>query len=332
MTREQGSWFGRLLLLPVLVCGACESETPATMSPVATAPAGGTTAAPIPSAAGSTASAAGTRASGPVVGAAGRAPVLAAGSTGSSVGDVSTGGVGAVGTAGATAAAAGGTAVAVAGSGGAATSTAGAGGGAGPTAGAGSPTHEDLGKGDGKDVIAIGDSWMLLTGTGIQTGLLKASKQPYRVYGVPGTQLLNGQIPGQYDDAKREDPDIKTVVMTGGGNDLLLTGMTGAGADGQIAKVAEGLVKIWNQMGADGVKDIVYIEYSRGGTNEKNVNTGTAMIQPLCAKIEPARCHWIDSDETIMMQLRDGIHPTDAGFDALGKTVFALMEKEGMRR
>ena len=32
------------------------------------------------------------------------------------------------------------------------------------------------------------------------------------------------------------------------------------------------------------------------------------------------------------MQLRDGIHPTDAGFDALGKTVFQLMEKEGMRR
>jgi hypothetical protein len=200
-------------------------------------------------------------------------------------------------------------------------------------AGSGAPVHEDLGKGDGKDVIAIGDSWMLLLGTGIQTGLLKASGQPYRVYGVPGTQLLNGQIPGQYTSAKREDPDIKTVVMTGGGNDLLLTGMTsGSSATTAIDNVAKGLVELWNQMSTDGVKDIVYVEYSRGGTNEMNVNTGTEKIRPLCAAVQPARCHWIDSDETIMMQLRDGIHPTDAGFDALGKTVFKLMETEGMRR
>jgi GDSL-like Lipase/Acylhydrolase family len=200
-------------------------------------------------------------------------------------------------------------------------------------AGSGAAVHEDLGKGDGKDVIAIGDSWMLLSTTGIQTGLLKASGQPYRVYGVPGTQLTNGQIPGQYTSAKREDPDIKTVVMTGGGNDLLLTGSTsGSAATTAIDNVAKGLIELWTQMGTDGVKDIVYIEYSRGGTNEMNVNTGTEKIRPMCAAFQPARCHWVDSDETIMMQLRDGIHPTDAGYDALGKTVYMLMEKEGMRR
>jgi hypothetical protein len=174
---------------------------------------------------------------------------------------------------------------------------------------------------------------MLLTLTGIQTGLTKASGQPYRTYGAPGTQLLNGQIPSQYATAKRSNPDIKTVVMTGGGNDLLLTGSTqGGAATSQIDKVGMRLAELWAEMGKDGVKDIVYIEYSRGGTNEANVNMGVMKVRPLCEAVTPARCHFIDSDETIHMQLRDGIHPTDAGFDALGKTVFQLMEKEGMRR
>ena len=213
----------------------------------------------------------------------------------------------------------------------------GAPGSAGVTGSAGSAgavaAHEDLGKGDGKDVICIGDSWMLLTLTGIQTGLVKASGQPYRTYGVPGTQLLNGQIPSQYDQAKRADPDIKTVVMTGGGNDLLLTGSTqGNAASSQIDMVAKRLGEMWAQMGKDGVKDIVYVEYSRGGTNEKNVNEGIMKVRPVCEAVTPARCHFVDSDETIHMQLRDGIHPTDAGYDALGKTIYALMEKEGMRR
>jgi hypothetical protein len=58
-------------------------------------------------------------------------------------------------------------------------------------------------------------------GTGIQDSLRKVSGQRYRVYGVGGTQLLNGQIPNQYSQAKRDYPNIKTVIMTGGGNDLL---------------------------------------------------------------------------------------------------------------
>jgi len=174
---------------------------------------------------------------------------------------------------------------------------------------------------------------MLLTLTGIQTGLLKASGQPYRTYGRPATQLLNGQIPSQYTAAKREDPDIKTVVMTGGGNDLLLTGSTqGGAATSQIDKVAQRLGELWAEMGKDGVKDIVYVGYSRGGTNEKNVNEGNMKVRPVCEAVTPARCHFVDSDETINKQLRDGIHPTDAGYDALGKTVHELMVKEGMRR
>lgn len=101
----------------------------------------------------------------------------------------------------------------------------------------------DLAEGDGRDVIFIGDSWMNLVGfgelnllpagldpgiyaavpSGIQQTTTAAAGNPdYRHYGIAGTMLLDGAVPAQYAKAKNEDPDILTVVMTGGGNDILL--------------------------------------------------------------------------------------------------------------
>ena len=214
-------------------------------------------------------------------------------------------------------------------------SSAGASGGA---AGAMSRTHEDLGKGDGSDVITIGDSWMsfIANGGGIEAGLRSASMQPYRNYGLAGTMLLDEVIPDQYESAKRANPDIKTVVMTGGGNDLLLTGMGGDGCTGScmttIDKVAARLEKLWKEMGDDGVQDLVYIEYSQGGDNGAAVGYGHTKLVPLCEAAAPVRCHLIHSDDFIMMMLLDGVHPTMDGCTKLGKAVYALMEKEGMRR
>src|SRR5207248_1465446 len=98
---------------------------------------------------------------------------------------------------------------------------AGAGGSGGGSGGAPAEMHMDLGKGDGSDVITIGDSWMNLIFTGIEPSLDSVSGQHYRHYAVPGTLVLNEQIPGQYESAKQANPAIKTVVMTGGGNDIL---------------------------------------------------------------------------------------------------------------
>jgi hypothetical protein len=188
----------------------------------------------------------------------------------------------------------------------------------------------DLGKGDGKDVITIGDSWMSLIGTGIQQSLVKASGQPYRTYGVLGTRLLDGVIPGQYDRAKREDPDIKTVVMTGGGNDILMNPI--GDPMKVIDMVAVRLDQLWTQMGKDGVQDVVYVEYSEGGSNGANVRYGIEKVGPVCMNHKAVRCHFMLSDPIIMKRLADGIHPTSDGYDKLGKAVHELMVKEGMRR
>jgi hypothetical protein len=201
----------------------------------------------------------------------------------------------------------------------------------------------DLGKGDGKDVITIGDSWMLLLGTGIQESLVRTSGQPYRKYARPGTRLLDGVIPGQYASAKRADPDIKTVVMTGGGNDIIMNSTLksdcmqgGTMCDAQVEKIRTALNDMWKQMSADGVQDVIHVMYSSSaGSGVKNRDAHNMRMAEVCAAVPaPLRCHLLNTDMLIgPSDMRsDGIHPTDSGYDKIGKAVFALMEMKGMRR
>lgn len=201
------------------------------------------------------------------------------------------------------------------------------------------PVREDLGEGDGKDVITIGDSWMSLGTSGIQQSLVKVSGQPYRTYGVGGTRLLNGQIPGQYDSAKLADPDIKTVIMTGGGNDILQTGLSSDCASGgdscreQLVTIGEALSELWMQMGADGVQDVVHILYSSdAGSGVADSIRDAGEMERRCAEA-PLHCHLLATDDLVMGDLRsDGIHPSDAAYDRIATGVYELMKKEGMRR
>ena len=202
--------------------------------------------------------------------------------------------------------------------------------------GGGSKEHADLGKGDGSDVITIGDSWMnyFVNGGGIERGLLEASGQKYRTYGVAGTKLLDEVIPNQYESAKRENPKIKTVVMTAGGNDILLGTNPVADPKAVIDMEPARLEKLWNEMAADGVEDVIYIEYSQGGSADDaaNVQYGIEKVGPACTNLTSLRCHYMLSDPIIMKMLIDGIHPTMDGCTKLGKAAFDLMVSEGMRR
>jgi GDSL-like Lipase/Acylhydrolase family len=206
------------------------------------------------------------------------------------------------------------------------------------------PPRADLGKGTGKDVITIGDSWMLLLFTGIQESLVKASgNQPYRKYGVPGTRMLSGEIPGQYADAKRADPVIKTVVMTGGGNDIIQNAAIeqecttgGPMCTMQLEKIGKSLSDLWAQMSKDGVQDVIHVMYSSSAGNPiKDREANNKMLADSCAAVPPPlRCHLLNTDMIIMKSdmRSDNIHPNDAGYDKIGKAVFDLMVKEGMRR
>jgi lysophospholipase L1-like esterase len=205
-------------------------------------------------------------------------------------------------------------------------------------------SRADLGKGTGKDVITIGDSWMLLLLTGIQESLIKASgNQPYRKYGFPGTKLLDGAIPNQYRDAKRADPNIKTVIMTGGGNDIIQDAATeadcasgGAMCVARLEAIGKALDDLWRQMSTDGVQDVVHVMYSKSaGKPIKDREANNQKLAQQCANVPPPlRCHLLSTDDLIgPSDMRsDGIHPTDGGYDKIGKAVFELMVKQGMRR
>lgn len=212
------------------------------------------------------------------------------------------------------------------------------------------PPRADLGKGDGSDVLMIGDSWMSLgsANSGIQGGILKASGQPYRAEGIGGTTLLGegvldalfASIPVQYQQAKQADPDIKTVIMTAGGNDILQTGlqddckMMGDACGAQVTKVLDALSKLWAQMATDGVQDLVYILYAtpEGTSVDFALPTGDS-AKTRCAKVPaPLRCHIVETLATVMGDIPDGIHPSQVASDRIGKVVVDLMAAQGMRR
>jgi hypothetical protein len=203
------------------------------------------------------------------------------------------------------------------------------------------PMRADLGKGDGSDVITIGDSWMNLGSTGIQQSLLKASAQRYRTYGRGGTRLLDDVIPNQYATAKRADPDIKTVVMTGGGNDIIqVPGLrddcTAMGQQCEMVKkqILDRLTTLWDLMAADGVQDVLYVQYSNPeGQNVDFALAGGESLKTRCAAVKaPLRCHTLETLDIVMGDIPDGIHPSATAFDRLGVAAFKLMTDQGMRR
>lgn len=202
---------------------------------------------------------------------------------------------------------------------------------------------EDQGVGDGHDVILIGDSWMNLNGvSGIQQSVAKAaSGKGYRPFGVPGTRMLDNVIPMQYQAAKTQNADIKTVIMTGGGNDVLMDPlvladclMVGQACKDRVEQVGALYEKMAGELAADGVQDVVIVLYTRGTLlGAKVIDHIWAKMTPICDNA-PVRCHLVDPDQlgAGTMKTRDGIHPTDEGYDLIGKSVYERMEKEGMRR
>lgn len=209
----------------------------------------------------------------------------------------------------------------------------------GPLADGGLPpwaVREDLGKGDGKDVITIGDSWMagILGGSGIQAALDRENTD-YRHYAVTATTLLSGQIPGQYDRAKRANPKITTVIMTAGGNDVMFSGGCNTKEECQVIsdKISDGLDKLWSQMAADGVKDVVYVQYANVAGATPTELRGMAKPVAVCysGKIN---CHSMETSSIVTKDsdLIDGIHPNSAANTRIAKAVLALMEARKIRR
>jgi hypothetical protein len=214
-------------------------------------------------------------------------------------------------------------------------------------------THEDLGMGDGKDVVLLGDSWMSNTlqiegtGGGIAPSLIQVSGQPYTNYGVQGVMLLMADafgpaIPTQYEQAKQFQPGIKTVVMTGGGNDVIQNPalqadcmMNGPQCKQLGMDIIAALDKLWSEMSDDGVSDVIYVRYSKAASSSSSdMDAGPPPAPPAICLKGPIRCHAVDTTDLVSSSdlAGDGIHPLATANQAIAQRVFDLMTSEGMRR
>jgi hypothetical protein len=220
---------------------------------------------------------------------------------------------------------------------------------------------QDLGQGDGKDVITMGDSYMHVGGLtgpgpdGTEVSLEKISKRTYRKYGNTGgsaitaVSVLNNVIPGQFDKAKKDNANIKTVVIAAGGNDLgdqkacqgpKTEAEVSADCKKKINEVEAAIEKMVATMAKAGVKDILWVGYGPIKTSKAEMTGTMAYLNTVrkskCVANDPARglrCHIVVLMADLVGKIgSDGAHPTAAGFDAIGKNVWARMQQEGTRR
>jgi hypothetical protein len=203
-----------------------------------------------------------------------------------------------------------------------------------PDAGVVIPEPMDLGMGDGQDVVTIGDSWMsyFLNGGGIE-GALDRADTNYRHYGVAGT-TLGSSIPPQWDSALRAG-EVKTVIMTGGGNDIMFSGGcdTKEACEMSVQRIADMLHELWSKMSEAGVQDVVYIQYSKNAGTAPSENRPATSPTPGICITGPIRCHTVPTTEEVGAgDTVDGIHPTSAACDRIATSVLEYMEMKGIRR
>lgn len=353
--------------VPWIVCALLVGCSDAAVEPMMMSPVGQTAGTAAPPVAGTAApmTAAGAGATGTAgTGAAGSTVTGQAG-TGAAGQPATTAGTGAAAGSGGTGAATAGTAAAgmpatTAGSGGAAGMSMAAG--SGGAAGTGEPmsTFKRPCVGDGNEVVFIGDSYSdyaiahsplagLVADRAKEAGALMRTDS-YRNLAVAGTTLAAppAAIQGQWEDAKRMKP-IKAIVMTGGGNDVLINNpqCRAEGSEktadcmGVVQASLDAAKKMFADMQASGVSDVVYFWYPHipGGalTGFEKAWSISDYTYPMLEAIAMAAS--TDTFHVYMVPtveifeghpeyfFSDGLHANDVGEGKIADAVWAKMKE-----
>jgi lysophospholipase L1-like esterase len=127
-------------------------------------------------------------------------------------------------------------------------------------------------------VVVIGDSFINWYSHSFPEQLATATKMSWRMEAVGGTSMGSGgigRIPDQFDLSIALDPDAHTVLMDGGGNDVLVPDLfldalgdcRRAGSSmnpncNMIIKLAiDAASQLMDRMAAAGIRDVVYFFY-----------------------------------------------------------------------
>jgi hypothetical protein len=131
------------------------------------------------------------------------------------------------------------------------------------------------------------------------------------------------------------NPKISTVIMTGGGNDVMFTAGSCSTPDACAMmgdKIIDALNVLWTKMADDGVKDVIYVEYSDDAGTTPKANRGMSTKQVEVCFSGRISCHTLATTDLVMAQLLDGIHPTDPANDRIVAALLKMMEMRGIRR
>ena len=209
---------------------------------------------------------------------------------------------------------------------------------------------------DNDRVVAVGDSIFALSGE-LQDFLEDRAGESFRRYTLSGAELSGGAIAtsivDQYDIAKQDNPNIDTILMDGGGNDILIPAILGDPYNcktqwwkwwqfGRLSSKCKGFIddiyveaaNLLNEMHADGVDDVVYLGYyyTKNGlllldSMEEAVDYGDKRLAQAC-DFSAADCTFVDPRSTINDSdiIIDGIHPNTNGSRKLADLVWPKLK------
>jgi lysophospholipase L1-like esterase len=222
----------------------------------------------------------------------------------------------------------------------------------------GCDTTPELVKND--KVIILGDSLFALSGK-IADDIEVYSGEAYRHYCISAAQMIGGvvvDVPDQYENAKADDPNIRTVIMDGGGNDILITNSNLCSGDvvsqeckDAIEPVFAEAERLFREFKDDGVKNIVYMGYydvnpegilvpdngfygvidyayekSTALCDNLNKEFGTTMVGYYVDTRAAFEGHFADFITS------DGVHPTALGSQVLADLIWAKMKANNIEQ
>lgn len=206
---------------------------------------------------------------------------------------------------------------------------------------------------DNDQVVTIGDSIFALSGE-LQDFLEDKAGQTFRQYTLSGAELTGGliatSVADQYRTARSDNPDIETIVMDGGGNDILIPaialdpyncktqwyqfGRLSGKCKNFIDDIYVEGVNLLNEMHADGVDNVIYLGYyyTKNGiflldSMEEAVDYGDASLAQAC-NFSAVSCQFVDPRSTINDSdiIVDGIHPNTNGSRKLADLVWPKLQ------
>lgn len=194
-------------------------------------------------------------------------------------------------------------------------------------------------------LVLIGDSIFALNGEE-KLQIARNAGENSRGYATSGAQMSG--ISDQYTRAKR-DGAVRTVMMDGGGNNVLQGGQDdcAASSPSQVRPACLAILQtawdigavLLNRMWRDGVQDVVWQGYYELPGRNARLNAALAVgvegLQDICEDA-PVDCTFVDVRPAFRGQsgtvIFDNIHPTEKGSRILGDTLWDAMVANGIEQ